>query len=213
MHTGDETATAADRRADATRERILTAAHECVREFGVRRTSMERVADRAGVSRAGLYRYFANKQLLVDAVLARNGNLVRIALSRQLEGVPNLADKVAVAARFGRFPPPQLLLLRLNDTEPEALALLLTTGARPFLERATRFWEPHVASAVERGEVAPELDVSEAAEWVARSLFALSTTPPIALTGADPDAYGDHARRFIVAGMVRSVAQHPPGAD
>src|SRR5215217_2342914 len=56
-----------------TRRRIVDSAHECIREVGIKRMTMEAVAVAAEVSRAGLYRYFPNKQVLVDAVLVRNG--------------------------------------------------------------------------------------------------------------------------------------------
>lgn len=67
------------RRQTATRERILRAAFERFAHYGFRRTSMEDIAEQAGVSRAALYLQFRNKeeifrtlsQDLHDAALAQ----------------------------------------------------------------------------------------------------------------------------------------------
>jgi len=48
--------------------RLISAALECFLSFGVRKTSLTDVADRAGVSRATAYRVFGDKNGLVRAV-------------------------------------------------------------------------------------------------------------------------------------------------
>jgi AcrR family transcriptional regulator len=48
--------------AAATRERILTAAFTLFGRYGFKRTSMEDIASEAGLSRAGLYLQFRNKE-------------------------------------------------------------------------------------------------------------------------------------------------------
>lgn len=50
------------RRQTATRERILRAAFERFAQYGFRRTSMEDIAEQAGISRAALYLQFRNKE-------------------------------------------------------------------------------------------------------------------------------------------------------
>src|SRR5919109_1674305 len=54
-----------------TRARILDAAFEAVRDFGVSRTTVEDVAQRAGLSRQTVYRYFPSKEHLVLALVLR----------------------------------------------------------------------------------------------------------------------------------------------
>jgi len=130
---------------------------------------VDEVAKMAGVSRAGLYRHFPNKQTLVDEVLETNARRFRQELTTALAGKRTLAAKIGAAARFGTFPPHDLLLLGLSETDPTSLAVLLTAGAHGFLARATRFWEPHVVIAQERGEVDGAIDAAQAAEWIARS--------------------------------------------
>lgn len=189
-------------RSARTKKRIVEAGHECIRASGIRRTTMEEVAEKAGVSRAALYRHYPNKQALVDVVLMRNGSRIGEELNRRLARKHTLADKCAVAASFGLMPPKELLLLELFRTDRESLAELLTTGARPFLSRATDFWEPHVRAAQEAGEVRRDVDTRQAAEWVARSLFGLASTPLITIDASSARAVERFARTFIVAGLV-----------
>ena len=186
-------------RGERTRQHVIEVAHACVRRVGIRRLAMEAVAEEAGLSRAALYRHFPNKQALVDAVLEENAHRFRRELDALLEPETTLADRVGAAARFGHFPPRDLLLLGLSETDPASLAMLLTTGAHQFLERATRFWTPYVEAAQASGEVSASLDAAQSAEWIARSLFGLATLPAVTYDADDPAAVERYARTYIVA--------------
>jgi AcrR family transcriptional regulator len=186
-------------RGAATRERIVLAGHECIRRSGIRRLSMEAVADEAGVSRAALYRHFSNKKMLVDAVLEHNARLVYEKMTVMFGDATTLADKVAIGARLGLLPHRDTL--GLSESDPESFALLLTTGAHPFLERTTRFWRPHVEEAQLNGEIDKELDSAQVAEWIARSLFSLVSVRAITFDETDAGAVEDYARAFIVRGL------------
>jgi AcrR family transcriptional regulator len=48
---------------------ILTAAFECFLQYGVRRTAMQDIADRAGMSRAALYLHYKNKDDIFHALM------------------------------------------------------------------------------------------------------------------------------------------------
>lgn len=54
---------------DDKRERILLAAQECFLQYGFKRTSMEDIAQVAGLSRAALYLVFPNKEAIFRAGL------------------------------------------------------------------------------------------------------------------------------------------------
>jgi hypothetical protein len=69
------------------------------------------------------------------------------------------------------------------------------------LERATRFWEPHVIEARRRGEVGGSVDPAQGAEWIARSLFTLATIPPVSFDASDPEKVARYAGRFIISGL------------
>src|SRR4051812_50116320 len=65
---------------DPTAERIVSGALAQFEESGIRRTTMEDVARRAGVARVTVYRRFANKDRLVEAVVLREARRVFSAL-------------------------------------------------------------------------------------------------------------------------------------
>src|SRR5215468_8592317 len=56
---------------DDVAERLLDAAHDQFCRMGIRRSTMEDVARRAGVSRITAYRRFATKDALVEQVVRR----------------------------------------------------------------------------------------------------------------------------------------------
>ena len=71
-----------------TRDRILDAAEACLRRDGIRRTTVAAVADEAGISRAYVYRFFADKPTLVSAALIRRDEVDQLfdpAEQRRLE--------------------------------------------------------------------------------------------------------------------------------
>lgn len=182
----------------STRQAIVESAHRVVRRFGVRRTTVEDVARAAGVSRPTIYAYFGDRQGLIDAVLLWNGHLIRRELERRFADAPTFADKIVVAAEFGASDADPL---RIGESEPEALALMLTTTGGPWVDRAARFWAPLIREAQAAGEVRPELDPATTARWVARSLFALSAMSSPGPDEAELAEIRDLARTYLAGGL------------
>ena len=60
------------RRPKDRKEQILTAARELIVEFGFRNVSMAQLAERVGITAGALYRHFANKSVLLVAVIDRS---------------------------------------------------------------------------------------------------------------------------------------------
>src|ERR687896_1092578 len=69
-------------RGRATRERIVTAASELIRERGVAETSLDDVIARAGASKSQLYHYFEDRAALLRAVVDHNTEQVLGDLGR-----------------------------------------------------------------------------------------------------------------------------------
>lgn len=63
-------------RGRATRERIVAAAAELIREHGVAETSLDDVIERAGASKSQLYLYFSDRAALLREVVRQNAELV-----------------------------------------------------------------------------------------------------------------------------------------
>lgn len=69
--------------------RILEAALRVVARQGVRRLSMGEVGEAAGMSRANVYRYFASKSVLVDALAAYEGQRFAEGLEKVVADCPD----------------------------------------------------------------------------------------------------------------------------
>jgi AcrR family transcriptional regulator len=84
--------TSASRKRSSSRERILDAATELVRELGAARLTLDAVAERAKLSKGGLLYNFPNKDALLLAMLGRVIETAHTEKTQQLrhfEGQPN----------------------------------------------------------------------------------------------------------------------------
>jgi len=112
-------------------DRILDAAQRLVFRTGARKLSLSDVATRAGVSRPTIYRYFASKEELIDALGQRERRRFNAAMDEAMSGVVGVARleaAVDVIATFVEAQPPG----RLLDLEP-AFAHEQMTQALPML--------------------------------------------------------------------------------
>jgi AcrR family transcriptional regulator len=125
-------------------DRILDAAQRLVFRTGGRRMSLSDVATLAGVSRPTIYRYFASKEELIDALGTRERRRLDAAMDEATSGAVGMARLEAaidVIATFVEAQPAG----RLLDLEPEfaheqmAQALpVLTDGLTSVLRRCAR---------------------------------------------------------------------------
>lgn len=81
---------------DARQRQILTAAHSCFARHGFHGTTMQEVADEAGLSVGAIYRYFGGKEALIEALAAWGREQKRQALEelRAGEGAEGLGRMV-----------------------------------------------------------------------------------------------------------------------
>lgn len=114
---------------DAVGEAVLDAAMAEFLDYGLRRTTVDVVARRAGVSRATLYRRFDGKEALVQAVLVRESRRFFERIAAAVAGLDDdeerLVEGFAVGVRQARS---DRLLNRLLASDPEALLPYLTTN-------------------------------------------------------------------------------------
>ncbi|MFY9614639.1 MAG: TetR family transcriptional regulator [Candidatus Dormiibacterota bacterium] len=183
--------------ADDTTDRILDSALAQYETWGVRRTTVEDVARRAGVSRVTIYRRFGKSEGLAQAVLLREENRFFGELGRALERyrspVSMLAEGFAFTLQYLRR---HSLLNRLITSEPDVILPYLTTRAGPALATARRYIaaglrpSPRVAGRRTRRWNLAEAEVL--AEVFSRMLLSFLLTPE---TAANLET-GDDARRF-----------------
>jgi AcrR family transcriptional regulator len=91
-------------RSEATRERIKTAVRELLTEGRFHASSVEEVADRAGVARATLYQHFRSRLELVDAICEsfdENPALLQLRKAVELSDADAaLAETIRLTVRF-----------------------------------------------------------------------------------------------------------------
>src|SRR5437868_9002496 len=92
------------KRSEETRERIKTAVRDLLAEGTFHDSTVEEVADRAGVARATLYQHFRSRLELVDAICEtfdENPALLRLRETVELpDADAALADTIALCVRF-----------------------------------------------------------------------------------------------------------------
>jgi AcrR family transcriptional regulator len=107
--------------AERTRELILDAAIDLFAEQGYDESTLDDVAERAGVSISTLYRYFPSKDLLVLTPVALNGQMAEELARRPAEEPIDVALGHAVTAILGTP--------RGNPQRLKQVSVLVTTSA------------------------------------------------------------------------------------
>ena len=173
---------------DALFDRVAAAALEEFAEHGIRRTSMEDVARRAGVSRMTVFRRFSSKQRLVEIVIAREVNRGMQELDLLWEGAETLEDRLVAGFEFaGRYVRGHPLFDRLLRSEPEVLLPPLTLDGGPVLELYRSLIAHRLQAEVNAGRAA-STDIDGVAEVIARLAISLLLTRDGTITLEDPQS-------------------------
>jgi AcrR family transcriptional regulator len=145
---------------DKRRGTLLDAGARAFAERGFQATSMEDVAQKAGVTRLIVYRHFDSKQDLYRAVLDRAVRGVAIAVTAHEDGGPTVTSVVNG-------------FLGAATADPEGFKLLVHHSAREpdFASYSEVFRDNAVATA--RDLIARRVPDPELREWAARTLVAL----------------------------------------
>ena len=190
---------------DATGDRILDAALEQFQSVGLRRSSMEDVAKRAGLSRVTIYRRFPQKDRLLEAVLLREcrrliGDMrtVMLPLATPQQRV---VESFVFALRTMREHP---LLVRLMAIEPEDLLPVMTLQAGPVVAIVSGFIAQQIRDAQRRGEV-PAYDPRPVAEILTRMAQSLILTTQGGVPLDSERQVRAFARDYIVPIVMRAV--------
>lgn len=138
------TATPAEKRALAQRERILTAAQKCFIEHGFHAASMANIADAADMSPGLIYRYFGSKSQIVLAIIEQQLQLAREEM-HQLDGRHDLALQIAksfsdTASTAQRQTHPALFLEISSEASRDAAIGAAVRSSDQVLDAEFREW-------------------------------------------------------------------------
>jgi AcrR family transcriptional regulator len=185
------------------RDRLIDAAEVCLRSKGIRSTTVSEVAEVAGVSRGWLYRHFPDKVTLLGAAIVRLNDVYWSEAHSVLEQVDGLDRQMAVGIARARtaYDDPGTLLMKLRMEEPDEFAACAGAGVQGLVPDLADFWSRYLVAARDRGEIHPDIDISEASEWIARVLLSLTTVPGDTLDPTDADAVASYMRRYVMPGL------------
>lgn len=189
LHTQEET--------DPMAERILDAALEQFKTFGLRRSTIDDVARRARVGRVTVYRKFENKNGLVGAVLLREARRLFAQFNDAVAGLPtpedHLVEGFVVAMRYAREHP---LIGGLLAIEPETILPLLTLEAGPILAVLREFLVGHLSRAQKAGAM-PDFDPAPVAELFVRAAISFLLTPQSVIPTETDEQMRNLARLYL----------------
>ncbi|WP_431967524.1 TetR/AcrR family transcriptional regulator [Nocardia sp. bgisy134] len=187
---------------DRNQARVLDAALVAFLDFGIKRTSMVEVARRCGLSLATLYRRFASKSDLIEAVALRQTrdfiDEVDGVLQRQVDRDAGAEEQiVALFVAFVNGLRGNQLVHRLLATEPELVLPFLTVKGAPIIELGRDYVAEFITRLQGEGKL-PAYDPAPLAEMIARTALSLALTPQTVIPFGDDAALREFARDHVV---------------
>jgi len=185
------------RAADEEHVEVLDAALSAFLEFGIRKSSMNEIARRAGISPATLYRRFAQKSDIVLAVGIREVRRFVASVDRAIDPTDSAEDQivdqfVAFSSGLRR----NKLLIRLLESEPETVLPALTVNGAPILMLGRDYVADFIRRLQAAGTIA-QFDAEPVAEMIARVALSMALTPQTSIPLRDEAAARQFAREHI----------------
>jgi AcrR family transcriptional regulator len=145
------------------REKILAAACDAFAEHGYRGASLARIAERVGVTDAGLLHHFPSKQKLLLALLERRDEVDRDRVSGAVAAHASLCHALLQLCAENAAAPGVVHLFSVMAAESIEPAHPGHEWARRRYRRVRVELAEHVSAAQERGELDPGLDADSLA--------------------------------------------------
>lgn len=182
-------------------DRLLDAAEECLRRDGIRRTTVAGIAETAGVSRTWLYQHFSDKSAILGAALVRLDESFWAEAHQRVGARRSFAAKVAEAISIARTSELGPLALELKAREPAEFEEVMGQFLRDAVPGMVGFWQRHLVTARDRGELRADLDIAGAAEWVLRTVVSMVTMPGDAVDPDDRAALTRYLATYLVPAL------------
>ncbi len=163
------------------REQLLDALERCFDRFGIRKTTLADVAEEAGVSRTTIYRYFPDRQALIDQVVLRNIDYQWATIGKMVKGASTLEEwlieSMMLFQRQYKKDGKVNLYIRVDGMTAGLQIALSKQG----LEVVINHFEDLFVKAERDGRLAPKLKKEDIAEWIHRTNHTLLAHPSQAI--------------------------------
>ena len=194
-----------DSTVNGTIQTILEAGSLCLARLGQDRTSIQVIADAAGLNRTTVYRHFSDRSQLLRAINEYERDKQRATLSERIPDDASLEDALGtiaevLAATALAFNLPEHL--RRRD---RGLAQYYGLSGHDRHEWLSDLVRPYIARARRAGELNHSVTEGQAVEWAALVLMLIETLPgSLSLDITDPRAVGRTFARRICQGIAAS---------
>ena len=169
-------------------DRIVDAALESVRRYGVAKTTIDDIAAIAGCSRATIYRNFDGKLGLARSAIAREVSRAIETADATFMACESLSELVvAVFVEAHRIFRGHVVLQRVIAHEPELVIPALNGPQSPVQTLLGEYLRPHVKRHVGDHRLA-DSDSGRFADWVVRALLSYLLTPAPDIDFEDRDS-------------------------
>ncbi len=164
---------------EATRRRLVDAAEAIVQNDGASALRLDPVADRTGLHRSSVYRYFDSKEALLTAVVVQATLRVGVEVIEELGPGAGpetlLVEGLALAmARLANDPVHRSLMA------PSSSEAMTRIGTRALAEGIRPVVEPLFAAAAEQGVLREGVTVDDALQWLRVVSMGLLRSPELA---------------------------------
>lgn len=191
------------------RDDLLAAAARRFVAVGIRKTTMEEIAREAGAGKATLYRYFDNKDAVVDALLDREAERFARVMRRATEEEATAAGRLEAAFAAGvEFFVQHPVLTKGRDEEPGLLLPRITAAHGPLVASGLELLTGLVRGGVATGELRG-VDARHVAEGLLRLILSYFSFPPIVVRVDEPGRARRFAHEVITAGLVAGGGSRP----
>lgn len=172
---------------------VLDAAAGLLVTYGLRRWSVDDVADRAGVGRTSVYRKFGGRDEIVHAVLARELRHTFAIIAAAAAQHDSFEEKVVAGAHAALRALDGSVVEGVLRSDPATFLPFLTTEAGPLLDIARMLLAPQIRLA---GLAEDDAHAAELAESVARLALSFILTRD-SVFPAEEVALADSLRRLL----------------
>lgn len=181
-----------------TEEAILSAAYSCFERYGIRKTTIDDIAQEAGVSRATMYRYFASKEQVLDKLSSVETAKVNAELRQRFVAQDNIEDALVeclfLATRIAAENPYVQALMDFDVPSRSA-----DPTSSPY-QVSHQMWGSLLRDALANGELADDRTLEDYVSWLMLSIALLLIK--VQQIKIDDQNLRNFIRRFLVEPML-----------
>ena len=189
--------------AKAARDHFLNAAETCFERYGIAKTTMDDIAQVAGVSRPTVYRHFDDRETLILEVILRRAKALVAKAQKQIMKHKTFEDRLVegllMLVNVGRKDPFVQLLV---NPDQMGLAHQMFGASSAAVDLTLETWEPILAAARESGELREDVDFREVAQWLTYVELVLVGRVDVA---ADVSNEREMVRKFVLPALLPSA--------